>query len=112
MNSASANLEDLDLHFESETTVSQVSLPRVAVLSLMLLVAQHRAYAKAAVEQEPVHLPELHQGSAQASAPALVSHADLVNALLEFHDRLVGTQEDLATEARRLLHDNLWQLYD
>lgn len=112
MTSASTILEDLDMHFEGDTTVSQVSLAKVAALSLMLLVAQHRAYAKATVEQEPVRLPGLHQGSAQASAPALVSHADLVNALLEFHDRLLATQEDLATEARRLLHDNLWRLYD
>jgi hypothetical protein len=37
---------------------------------------------------------------------------DLFDNLLEFHQRLASSQQDLPDEAARLLRENLWQLYD
>ncbi len=37
---------------------------------------------------------------------------DLFDDLLEFHQRLAGSQQDLPADAARLLRENLWQLYD
>jgi len=37
---------------------------------------------------------------------------ELFDDLLEFHQRLAGSQQDLPEEAARLLRENLWQLYD
>jgi len=37
---------------------------------------------------------------------------ELFDDLLEFHQRLASSQQDLPEEAARLLRENLWQLYD
>jgi hypothetical protein len=40
------------------------------------------------------------------------THTDLFDELLEIHQRLAGSQQDLPEDAARLLRENLWQLYD
>ncbi len=40
------------------------------------------------------------------------TRTDLFDDLLEFHQRLAGSQQDLPEDAARLLRENLWQLYD
>jgi hypothetical protein len=40
------------------------------------------------------------------------TRSDLFDDLLEFHQRLASSQQDLPEEAARLLRENLWQLYD
>ena len=37
---------------------------------------------------------------------------DLFDDLLEFHQRLATSQQDLPDDAARLLRENLWHLYD
>ena len=40
------------------------------------------------------------------------TRTDLFDDLLEFHQRLASSQQDLPEDAARLLRENLWQLYD
>ena len=39
-------------------------------------------------------------------------HTNLFDDLLQFHQRLATSQQDLPEDAARLLRENLWQLYD
>lgn len=40
------------------------------------------------------------------------TRTDLFDDLLQFHQRLATSQQDLPEDAARLLRENLWQLYD
>lgn len=40
------------------------------------------------------------------------TRTDLFDDLLDFHQRLAGSQQDLPEDAARVLRENLWQLYD
>jgi hypothetical protein len=40
------------------------------------------------------------------------ARTDLFDNLLQFHQRLATSQQDLPEDAARLLRENLWQLYD
>jgi hypothetical protein len=55
--------------------------------------------------------------TADASANSSVQltsavRADLFDDLLDFHQRLASSQQDLPEEAARLLRENFWQLYE
>jgi hypothetical protein len=39
------------------------------------------------------------------------AHAELFDDLLEFHQKLADSQQDLPEDAARLLRENLWRLY-
>ena len=53
---------------------------------------------------------EVHPNSSIQITSAVQS--GLFDELLEFHQKLSGSQQDLPDDAARLLRENLWQLYD
>lgn len=112
MSPTSEALDRLDAAFEGDDTGSQVSRAGATALGLLLLVAQYGANAQFTVERSAIQLPGLHQESAQTLSPISLSELDVLNALLELHERLVATQQELPSDAKDLLYGNLWRLYD
>jgi hypothetical protein len=95
---------------------------RATALTIALLVAQHAATARAMARDEvsSYSRPSSSHPTAdhvQASAHILVldrapiRDAELIEALMDFHDRLSSTQEDLPSHIVALVRDRLWDLY-
>lgn len=113
MTSASQIAFDMDLQFEGRQSASQFSLAAGATaLSIVLLTAQAQHDARArylpATPRPAVHSQE----TAHVVQELRLSERDLISALVEFHDRLLASQADLAPEASRVLKENLWKLYE
>jgi hypothetical protein len=112
MNPDSMTFDRLDAESEGRQAASQASFTRATALGLFLLVAQHSAHAQLTAEPLLLQVPGLHQQAAQSAVLIDVREIDIIRALVEFHDRLLATQEELSVEARDVLHKNLWNLYE
>lgn len=88
---------------ESRSTYAQSLGGPTAVLlgTLLALQCANLAHIKAA---------DLNPNSTLQVTTA--THTDLFDELLQFHQRLASSQQDLPEDAARLLRENLWQLYD
>jgi hypothetical protein len=88
---------------EARSTYAQSLGGPTAMLlgTLLALQCANIAHVKAA---------DLHANSTLQVTTA--THTDLFDELLEFHQRLASSQQDLPEGAARLLRENLWQLYD
>lgn len=111
MKQPTAVLEGIDRSLEAKATISQVSFMGATALSLGILAAQCAEYARLRGEDTHMRPATSHQASAQAVAPAVDRSADIMDAILRLHDRLLAEQEELPPDARRILYENLWQLY-
>lgn len=93
-----------DAAFEQRST-SALSMGASAILMLGTILAYQNADA--------AHLPaawrEPYNSSLQVTT---IVRSDIFDDLVDFHQRLARSQEDLPTDAARLLRENLWQLYD
>jgi hypothetical protein len=111
VNEPTSALEKLDRGLEAKKTSSQASFVLFSAVSLSLWAAQSAAYARLRGEDAHMQQPISHQASAQVVSPAAERDADIVDAILRLHDRLLTEQEELPPDARRILYENLWQLY-
>jgi hypothetical protein len=112
MNADALTLDRLDAESESQQAASQASFTHATALGLFLLVAQYSAHARLIAEPQVLQVPSLHEQAAQATVVIDLRELDIMRALVEFHDRLLATQEELSVKAREVLHRNLWNLYE
>ena len=111
---ASAAMQRRNLQLETASTHSRDSFSGPTALTIALLVAT-QPYGQAAVlgdSAAPVLVIERRLGTLHITEEIRVSEADVLRELLSFQQRLVNSQEELPDPARRVLHDNLWQLYE
>ena len=97
-----SNVDSVAL-LESRSTYAQSFGGSAAVLlgTLLALQCANVAHIKAA---------DVNPNSSLQVTTA--TRIDLFDDLLEFHQRLASSQQDLPEDAARLLRENLWQLYD
>lgn len=101
-------LDVQNARLEGEQTVSRWPIKGRA-LGALLLIGACAAQARVAIEVSAYR--GLQGDSAQALYPCAVTEADVLRALVELHDSLLGSQQELSPEAGRILYENLWQLY-
>ena len=98
-----SNVDSVAL-LESRSTYAQSFGGSAAVL-LGTLLALHQCANVAHIKAADVN----PNSSLQVTTATRI---DLFDDLLEFHQRLASSQQDLPEDAARLLRENLWQLYD
>lgn len=98
--------EHRDSRLEMRSTGSQLFVP-TAALWITVLATQHAA----AVLAMPSGT-EQPSSTLTVSAMARDTGDTVFKALIDFHEQLASSQQDLPEEAARILRENLWQLYE
>jgi hypothetical protein len=101
-NTGASNNDSVAL-LESRSTYAESLGGPAAVLLSTLLALQCANVAQAKVADV---------GPNSTLQVTTATRADLFDDLVEFHQRLATSQQDLPEDAARLLRENLWQLYD
>jgi hypothetical protein len=110
MNSA---IDNLDAVFEGRASSSLLTVWKGTALGISLLVA--RAQAEAIVpsaRMDHIILAAHHEQAAHAANVAAKRSFSLVAALLDFHDRLVASQEEFPEKALEVLRTGSLHLYE
>lgn len=98
----------------SRSTVANTYVSTTTALTILLLSSQWTAGTMAVgLPHRPTfELRVTNRPSGQTIMPNEgISPHLLVSALIQFHDRIVSTQEDLPAAAAKVLYSNLWELY-
>jgi hypothetical protein len=112
LKAASTGASSVELKAESASSFSQTSVGATA-LGLLLLGFPASAPMLGGTAPVPFVRLSLSEGASQATEiiPIPTDHQLLV-ALVELHERVASNQQDLPADARAVLYDSLWQMYD
>lgn len=91
-----------DAAIEARNTTSVIAYAPTIALIAQLLAAQTSLGFSLPPDQNVASTIQVATASAQA---------DILRELINFHERLANSQQDLPADAARILRENLWQLY-
>ena len=99
-----------DRRSDSRSTFASTSTSTTTALTILLLSSQAMAVRLPSTPIVEVRITNRPSGQTIVSNEGVSPHS-LMSALIQFHDRIVASQEDLPPEAAKVLYSNLWELY-